>query len=93
MINPDLFGYASAGLSIIMFLPQVIRTVKTKQTRDLSITSLAIIFTAAVLGTIYGIATQATPVIVANVAIGLSNLILLIVKLTNPEKRDNLFRI
>ena len=80
MFNADIFGYIATGLNIIMLLPQVFRTWKTKQTKELSLTTLLIFFIACLLWVIYGITKMATPVIIANTIVGISNLLLMIFK-------------
>lgn len=86
MINPDIFGYLATSLNVVMLVPQVVRTWKTKHTKDLSITTLLIFLIACVLWTIYGIIKHAAPVIIANTVIGTMNLVLITIKLRYPEK-------
>ena len=81
MLNSDSFGYAATGLNIVMLLPQVFRTWKTKQTKDLSLTTLVIFFIACSLWIIYGLTKAAIPVVIANTVVGTSNLFLIVLKL------------
>ena len=85
-MNPDLFGYVATSLNVVMMIPQVMRTWKTKQTRDLSSATLLIFLTASILWTIYGIEKNAIPVIIANVVVGSMNLILIIIKLKYSDR-------
>lgn len=80
MFNADLLGYVATSLNIVMMLPQVLRTWKTKQTKDLSLTTLVIFFIACLLWIVYGIANSAVPIIIANSVIGANNLFLIILK-------------
>lgn len=81
MFNADLLGYAATGLNIIMMIPQVLRTWKTKATKDLSLATLIIFTLACLLWIIYGISKAAVPIIIRNTVIGASNLFLIFLKL------------
>ena len=88
MVNSDIFGYVATSLNVLMLVPQVVRTLRTKHTKDLSFATLLIFFTACVLWTLYGVAKHAVPVIIANTIVGTMNLILIIIKLRYPEKTN-----
>ena len=61
-----IIGLAAATCTTISFLPQVIQIMKTKHTKDLSLT-MYLIFTAGVfLWLVYGIIISDLPVIIAN---------------------------
>lgn len=80
MLNYDSFGYVATGLNIVMLMPQVFRTWRSKQTKDLSLMTLIIFFIACLLWIIYGIGKAAAPVIISNTVVGASNLFLIILK-------------
>ena len=62
----ELIGYTAAFLTTMAFLPQVIKTYKSKSAKDLSL-GMFLIFTLGVsLWLIYGIAIEKTPIIIAN---------------------------
>lgn len=86
MINPDFFAYTATVLNIVMLIPQVIQTWKTKETKDLSLISLVIFISASTLWLLYGIAKIAPPIIISNVVLIGLNLILVVVKLTSYKK-------
>lgn len=81
MINPDIFGYLATSLNLVMLLPQVIHTWKTKHTKGLSLTTLLMFTAGCVLWIIYGVAKTAYPVILANVVVGGMNIVLIFLKL------------
>lgn len=56
----------AAFLTTAAFVPQVIRTVKTKSTRDLSLGMFTMIFTGTVLWLVYGFMINELPIILAN---------------------------
>jgi MtN3 and saliva related transmembrane protein len=60
-------GYLAGTLTVVSFLPQVIRAWKSRQTRDLSLHMFAILITASTLWVIYGAIIGDWPVIVTNV--------------------------
>lgn len=90
MINPDIFGYIATSLNVVMMIPQVSHTWRTKQTRDLSLATLLIFSTASLLWIIYGIEKGAIPVIIANAVVGGLNILLILIKLkySNTEKQE-----
>ncbi len=60
-------GYFAGLLTVSAFLPQVIRTWRTRNTRDLSLGMFALLFTASSVWIVYGIITADWPVILTNV--------------------------
>lgn len=67
------FGYVAGFLTVISFLPQVIRTWKSRRTGDLSMGMFALLVTASTLWIIYGIIIDDWPVIITNVGMVLLN--------------------
>lgn len=59
-------GYFAGCLTVISFLPQVIRTWKTHHTKDLSFAMFALLVTASSLWIVYGILIKDVPVILTN---------------------------
>jgi MtN3 and saliva related transmembrane protein len=59
-------GYFAGLLTVSAFLPQVIRTWRTRQTRDLSLGMFALLSTASSLWIIYGVLTTDWPVVATN---------------------------
>ncbi|HEY3114753.1 MAG TPA: SemiSWEET transporter [Gemmatimonadaceae bacterium] len=59
-------GYFAGTLTVASFLPQVIRTWKTHQTRDLHLGMFALLVTASSLWIVYGIIIEDWPVIITN---------------------------
>jgi MtN3 and saliva related transmembrane protein len=71
--NIHYLGYFAGSLTVLSFLPQVIRTWKTKHTRDLSLSMFALLVTASTLWIIYGVIIESWPVIVTNVGMVVLN--------------------
>jgi MtN3 and saliva related transmembrane protein len=60
------FGYLAGFLTVISFLPQVIRTWRSRKTGDLSLGMFSLLVTASTLWIIYGIIIHDWPVILTN---------------------------
>jgi MtN3 and saliva related transmembrane protein len=62
-----LIGYMAGTLTTVSFLPQVIRSWKTRSTHDISFKMLILFAIGMLLWTIYGIWINSMPIIAANV--------------------------
>jgi MtN3 and saliva related transmembrane protein len=78
----DTLGFIAAALTTLSFLPQVVRTWKTRSAEDLSLSMLVAFNLGVVIWLVYGIALGALPIIVANVVTLALSLTLLVLKLT-----------
>jgi MtN3 and saliva related transmembrane protein len=66
MTSVDLLGYAAAALTSISFVPQAIKTIRTRDTRSISLW-MYVAFTAGVaLWWLYGVQLHSWPVMAAN---------------------------
>ncbi|MDQ2891025.1 MAG: SemiSWEET transporter [Gemmatimonadota bacterium] len=75
-----LVGYAAGTLSMVSYVPQVIRVWRTRQTRDLSYGMFALLVTASALWVGYGILSHQWPVIIPNTGCLVLSLAILIGK-------------
>ncbi|HEY0529189.1 MAG TPA: SemiSWEET transporter [Gemmatimonadaceae bacterium] len=75
-----LLGYFAGTLTVVSFLPQVIRAWKSRQTRDLSMGMYTILITASSLWTIYGFIIHDRAVILTNVLMVALNLAIVTAK-------------
>jgi MtN3 and saliva related transmembrane protein len=66
MDNATLVGSMAAACTTIAFLPQVVRILRTKHTRDLSLTMYAIFSFGVFCWLIYGFLAGSAPIIIAN---------------------------
>jgi MtN3 and saliva related transmembrane protein len=79
-------GSIAAALTTIAFVPQVVKTLRTRQTRDIS-TAMWSLFCAGVgLWLVYGLLLGAWPIILANAATLVLAGTVLVVKLRNRGK-------
>ncbi len=67
-MNSTLIGILAGALCTISFIPQVIKIVKTKQAKDLSVVTFSIFSLGVFLWLIYGVLIKELPVILANAA-------------------------
>jgi MtN3 and saliva related transmembrane protein len=66
-MNPqDLVGYAAAALTTGSFLPQAILTLRTRDTRGISLAMYGAFTAGVALWLVYGIALGEWPIVVAN---------------------------
>ena len=79
-----LLGIVAGVLTVVAFVPQVIRAWRTKHTRDLSLWGFALLITAGSLWMIYGAASADWPVVATNGGMVLLNVALLAAKLRYP---------
>lgn len=63
----EILGLTAGSLTTVAFLPQVIRTWKTKSARDISLGMFLIFCTGVFLWLVYGLLKHDTPIVVANV--------------------------
>ena len=61
-----VIGFIAASCTTISFLPQVIKALKTKQTKDISLLMYLILLTGLTLWLIYGLIIKDEPIIFAN---------------------------
>lgn len=83
----DMIGAVAGGLTTVAFVPQVVKTLRTRQTRDIS-TAMWLLFCAGVaLWLVYGLMLAAWPLIVSNLLTLVLAGLVLAVKLAN-RRRD-----
>ncbi|MBR9971675.1 SemiSWEET transporter [Magnetospirillum sulfuroxidans] len=83
----DVIGSIAGTLTTLAFVPQVVKTLRTRQTRDIS-TAMWLMFCAGVaLWLVYGLLLAAWPIIVANALTLVLAGVVLGVKLAN-RRRD-----
>ena len=67
MDTTTLIGFLAGGLTTLSFLPQVVKTARSRSARDLSESMLLVFLIGLVLWTIYGLQVGSAPIIAANV--------------------------
>lgn len=66
-------GYFAGFLTVVSFLPQVIRTWRSRRTGDLSLGMFSLLVTASTLWIIYGFVINDWPVIITNLGMVILN--------------------
>lgn len=59
-------GYVAGIITVVAFLPQVLRAWRTRQTRDLSLTGISLLVAAGSLWIIYGALIGDWPIVATN---------------------------
>jgi len=76
-----IIGLIAGTCTTLSLLPQVIKTIKTRETKDISMAMYIILMSGMLLWIIYGVLIEAPPVILANAFSLLLALIVLILKI------------
>ncbi len=77
---PDLIGYIAATLTTVAFVPQAVRTLRTRDTAGISLAMYALFTTGAGCWLVYGIAIGSWPVILSNAVTCSLSLVILLLK-------------
>ena len=62
----EIIGFVAAVSTTIAFLPQAIKTWKTRRTKDLSLGLFSLLTIGVFLWLVYGVLTNSRPIILAN---------------------------
>ncbi len=93
MIYVELIGYVATTLSIISFVPQFMKSWKTKSTKDVSFQMYFIFTVSQVLWLVYGTLIHSWPLAIANAIIFSLSLAILILKIKHGLVLNFLFPI
>ena len=85
-LNIEFFGYFAAILTTLAFLPQLIKTLKTKKAEDVSLITLIMFLTGVLSWIVYGYKISSIPILLANLITFVLNLLILIFKITFSKK-------
>ena len=80
-MHVDIFGYFAAILTTAAFLPQLIKTLKTKKADDVSLTTLIMFIIGVFSWIVYGYKISSIPILIANLITLTLNLMILISKI------------
>lgn len=87
----DVIGYLAGFFLMLSFIPQVIKTIKTRTTDGLSVAMLAITLISGVLYEIYSVWLMLTPVVVMNgiFTILVATQLTMTIKINAGKSREN----
>ncbi len=77
----NIIGYIAGLLTLLGYLPQTIKTIRTRHTKDLSMPTFFIIGSSAVLWTVYGLGNSKPEIWVTNGVVTVCSVIILTIKL------------
>ena len=80
-INTEFFGYFAAILTTTAFLPQLIKTLRTKKAEDVSLVTLIMFISGVGSWIIYGYEISSFPILLANSVTFILNLFIFILKI------------
>lgn len=79
-------GLLAGALTSVAAIPQVIKTFRTKSTRDLSLWQPLLLTVGVSLWIVYGYTIKDTPLIVMNILPLAANIALAVAKITSKDK-------
>lgn len=65
-MNLDLLGYVAAAFTTVAFVPQAVKTIRSRDTRAISLWMYVTFTAGIVLWFAYGLAIQSWPIILSN---------------------------
>ena len=77
----EWLGHIAGTLTTLAFVPQVVRVLKTKQTRDISLAMFALFVAGVALWLWYGVQIGSLPVTLANAVTLVLALVILVAKI------------
>lgn len=77
----DMMGYMAATLTSIAFLPQVLKTIRTRDTSSISLLMYSLFVAGVLCWLIWGLLLQQWPVILANLVTFVLSAIILSMKI------------
>ena len=86
-VNIEFFGYFAAILTTTAFLPQLIKTLKTKKADDVSLLTLIMFICGVGSWIIYGYKISSFPILIANTITLILNFFILISKIYYSRKK------
>tara|TARA_B100000212_G_scaffold273210_1_gene212628 strand:- start:643 stop:909 length:267 start_codon:yes stop_codon:yes gene_type:complete len=84
--NIEFFGYFAAVLTTLAFLPQLIKTLKTRKAEDVSLITLIMFLTGVMSWIVYGYKISSAPILLANIITFILNLLILIFKISFDKR-------
>lgn len=87
-MNIETLGFIAAVLTTSSFLPQVIKTVRTKDTSGISLYMYLFFVLGIILWFIYGLRINSMPIILANLFTGIMSMIILYYKLMERRWKE-----
>jgi len=87
-MNSEVIGILAGALSCTTFLPQVIKTWKSKSTKDVSLTMFLIAALGTTLWLVYGILINSISIIGTNIVVLIFSITMLFLIYRNREQKE-----
>ncbi len=87
MTYENVIGIAAGVFTSIAMLPQLVKVIKTRETTDLSVTTICVLITGVSLWVYYGFLKNELPIILSNAFSVLVNITLLICWLAFKKRK------
>lgn len=84
----EIFGVIAGILVVFAYAPQAIKTIRTRQTRDLSLSTYLMIVVASACWVMYGVYKHSIALWLANSVVGILALIIVIIRFKNDWSID-----
>ena len=81
----EIIGYVAGVIIIASWIPQIIKSFKTRSVNDLSILMIVLILTGTILWIIYGLLVKDIPIIAVNAVLVLIISFLLYLKIKHQK--------
>lgn len=78
-----VLGLIAGGTTTFAFVPQAWKTIRTRETRDISLPTFVLMNVGVLLWIVYGFLAKDIPIIAANVVGIVPNAIILVMKIRN----------
>jgi MtN3 and saliva related transmembrane protein len=82
----EIIGIIAGLLTLLTYVPQAFKTIKSQQTRDLSLVTLLFLSAGAFFWVLYGLLGKLPAVWITNIVVLALGLIILVIKLKNGRK-------
>jgi MtN3 and saliva related transmembrane protein len=82
-----VIGFVAGALTTVSFIPQLLKTLRTRRTKDMSSWWLASFIGGLTMWLIYGLLLPSMPIILANLATLLLTLPILAIKIYHREEK------
>ncbi len=86
-MNSEIVGIIAGALSCTTFLPQVVKTWKSKSTKDVSLTMFIIASAGTTLWLVYGILIHSISIIGTNIVVLIFSLTMLLLFFRNKDQQ------
>lgn len=89
-MNNEVVGIIAGALSCTTFLPQVLKTWKSKSTKDVSLNTFLIASVSTTLWLVYGLLIHSISIIGTNIVVLFFSLTMLWLIFKNREKKEDI---